>query len=154
MLALAQLHFFSVKPDSHHQIPMQTTMSIITMPTRTTQNTQRKVRIPILVSYDCELYHSFAEFISRFWMRNAIVAVLGYSYYKYAPSPSSDSYLTRWLAATTPSKDHWLAKDAEHTAGSLALSQEHMLFSDAKPRPVHRYRHPQCVQVHVVRTRM
>ena len=67
------------------------------------------------------------------------------AFYKYAPEPTEDVYLTRWIAMYTKSRDDWLNYNAIHTAGSQESADQELLFHDAKAPVLRRFRYPQCV---------
>lgn len=67
------------------------------------------------------------------------------AFYKYAPEPTENVYLTRWIAMYSRSRDDWLHFNAVHTAASQESADTSLLFHDAKAPTMRRYRYPQCV---------
>lgn len=85
----------------------------------------------------------FLGFGTPFW-RNVVLAGFGVAaFYKWAPAPGEDVYLTRWIAMYSESRDHWLDLNAKHTVLSQEASDQSLLFRDAKQPTVHRLRYPQ-----------
>jgi hypothetical protein len=72
-----------------------------------------------------------------------LFSFLAVGFYKYAPAPSDDVYLTRWIAMYSASPDLWLNINAKHTALQKDISEMNVLLNDAKKPRVHRYRYPQ-----------
>ena len=85
-------------------------------------------------------------FSGPFWRNTALASLLVAAAYKYAPEPSEDVYLTRWIALYTSPRDLWTDLAAKHTAMSLDQSETKLLVSDAQKPPVHRYRYPQSFE--------
>ena len=82
-------------------------------------------------------------FATPFW-RNVVLAGFGVAaFYKWAPAPGEDVYLTRWIAMYTKPEEYWLDINAKHTALSQEVSDQSLLFRDAKQPAVHRLRYPQ-----------
>ncbi|GLB37221.1 hypothetical protein LshimejAT787_0402720 [Lyophyllum shimeji] len=91
--------------------------------------------------HDSEQYPS-EGFSGPFWRNTVLASVLAVAAYKYAPEPTDDAYLTRWIALYTPSRDQWLDMAAKHTALSVEESETTLLVTSAKKPPVHRFRYP------------
>lgn len=84
-------------------------------------------------------------FNNALWRNTVLFSLLAAGFYKYAPEPSDDVYLTRWIAMYTAPRDLWLELNAKHTAQQQEVSDTAMLITDAKKPRVHRYRYPQWV---------
>ncbi|RDB25198.1 hypothetical protein Hypma_008106 [Hypsizygus marmoreus] len=85
-------------------------------------------------------------FYGPFWRNTVLGSLLVAAAYKYAPEPSSDVYLTRWIALYTAPRDLWLEIAARHTALSIDDSERSLLLSDARRPQVHRYRYTQSFE--------
>jgi hypothetical protein len=81
-----------------------------------------------------------------FWRNTVLASLLAVAAYKYAPEPTDDTFLTRWIALYTTPRDQWLDMAAKHTAQSVDISEITLLVTNAKKPPVHRYRYPQYVR--------
>ncbi|KAH6914131.1 hypothetical protein BKA70DRAFT_1260518 [Coprinopsis sp. MPI-PUGE-AT-0042] len=78
--------------------------------------------------------------------RNTVLAGLAIvAFYKYAPEPSENVYLTRWIAMYSRSREDWLNFNAVHTAASQESANQSLLFHDAKAPVLRRYRYPQAI---------
>lgn len=87
----------------------------------------------------------FLGFATPFWRNILLLSIGTVLAVKYAPEPSEDAYLTRWIAMYKPSPDLWLERNAMHTVGQREKASESQLVQDAKQPNVHRFRYPQCV---------
>ncbi|KAF8891661.1 hypothetical protein BD779DRAFT_1512339 [Infundibulicybe gibba] len=85
-------------------------------------------------------------FSGPIWRNTVLLSLLAVGCYKYAPEPSEDVYLTRWIAMYTAPRDLWLELNAKHTAMQQEVSDTTILLSDAKKPRVHRYRYPQSFE--------
>lgn len=87
--------------------------------------------------------HLQPGFGSPIWGYAMLCSLLAVGAYKYAPEPTGDVYLTRWIAMYTSPRNLWLDLNAKHTALQQDISEGNLLLSDAKKPRVHRYRYPQ-----------
>lgn len=86
-------------------------------------------------------------FVNPFWGKVLFFTLLTGAAIKYAPAPSEDVYLTRWIEMYRPSRELWYHLNAKHTAQSSQVSDNTLLIADAKPPPIHRFRYPQSVVI-------
>ena len=77
------------------------------------------------------------------WRYTILCSLVAAGAYKYAPEPSDDVYLTRWIAMYTPPRGLWLDLNAKHAALQKDALETTLLLSDAKKAKMHRYRFPQ-----------
>ncbi|KAF5389472.1 hypothetical protein D9757_004297 [Collybiopsis confluens] len=84
-------------------------------------------------------------FTSPAWRRFFLVSILAGAAYKFAPEPSEDAFITRWLAMYTTSSERWLDLNASHTVLSQDSADAVRLFTTAARPPVHRMRFPQMM---------
>ncbi|KAJ3506728.1 hypothetical protein NLJ89_g6705 [Agrocybe chaxingu] len=85
------------------------------------------------------------SFGGRFWRNVVLVSIAGAVGLKYAPEPSENVYLTRWIAMYTAPRDYWLSLNAKHTAQQEEYARVGLLVNDAQRPPVHRFRYPQML---------
>ncbi|KAE9401581.1 hypothetical protein BT96DRAFT_597913 [Gymnopus androsaceus JB14] len=71
--------------------------------------------------------------------------------YHYAPEPSEESFLTRWIVMYRTSSEKWMDLNAGHTVLSKEAADTFQLFNSAARPPIHRYRYPQYVLCSVAR---
>jgi hypothetical protein len=88
-----------------------------------------------------------AGFTSAGWAYT-IIATLGIiGFYKFAPSPNEDNYVTRYISHYFTPSSSWAAANDRHLELTTSL-QEAVQISQTGQRPhIHRYRYPQCVCV-------
>ncbi|KAK1224225.1 hypothetical protein PQX77_012882 [Marasmius sp. AFHP31] len=84
-------------------------------------------------------------FSSPVWRNGVIVSVLAVLAWQYAPEPSEEAYLTRWMAMYKTPKEKWLAINASHTAQSKQIAEQVETFDLGVSAPVHRLRFPQLL---------
>lgn len=94
-----------------------------------------------------------AGFGNAVWRNTVLAGLAIVAFYKYAPEPSENVYLTRWIAMYSRSKEEWLNFNAVHTAASQESADQALLFHDAKAPVLRRYRYPQCVLWNLSRER-
>ncbi|OBZ68131.1 hypothetical protein A0H81_11904 [Grifola frondosa] len=83
------------------------------------------------------------DFLTPFW-RNFIIFSAGVvAFYKYAPAPSNDAYLTRWISQYATPAEVLERLGYKHLLLSAEQSVDNLIMADAKRPPVHRYRYPQ-----------
>ncbi len=84
-------------------------------------------------------------FNTPFW-RTAVIAAFGLvAFYKFAPAPSDETLIAKYVSRTMTSGEVWKDILFKHLLLSAQGSDETLLIADAKPPVVHRYRFPQCV---------
>lgn len=88
-----------------------------------------------------------AGFTSAGWAYT-IIATLGVvGFYKFAPSPGEDNYVTRYISHYFTPSSSWASMNDRHLELTASL-QEAVQISQTGQRPhIHRYRYPQCVYV-------
>jgi hypothetical protein len=87
-----------------------------------------------------------AGFTSSAGWAYTLIAALGIvGFYKFAPSPSEDNYVTRYISYYFTPSSSWAATNDRHLELTANL-QEALQISQTGQRPhIHRYRYPQCV---------
>jgi len=84
-----------------------------------------------------------AGFSTPFWRNTVVLSLLAVGFYKWAPSPNQDVYLTQWLAQLMEPRDFWAAINEKHLLLSQQASDNTILQADAQRPSIHRYRYPQ-----------
>ncbi|KAF8629107.1 hypothetical protein AX17_005693 [Amanita inopinata Kibby_2008] len=95
--------------------------------------------------HDSESHYPREDFSSSIWRDALIASLVAVAVYKYAPTPSDNVYLTRWIALYKTPRDKWLEINASHTAMQQDASAQNILLSDAKKDRVHHYRYPELL---------
>ena len=91
-------------------------------------------------------YWQLSTGFSRSFLGWAVLcSLLAVGAYKYAPEPTEDVYLTRWITMYTSPRSLWLDLNVKHAALQQEVSEGNLLLSDAKKARVHRFRFPQWV---------
>jgi hypothetical protein len=86
-------------------------------------------------------------FTSAGWTYTVIAALGIVGFYKFAPSPGEDNYVTRYLSHHFTPSDSWVNTNNRHLELTTSL-QEAVQISQSGQRPhVHRYRYPQSLGV-------
>ena len=87
-----------------------------------------------------------AGFTSSAGWAYTLIAALGIvGFYKFAPSPGEDNYVTRYISYYFTPSSSWAATNNRHLEMTVNL-QEAVQISQTGQRPhIHRYRYPQCV---------
>ncbi|KIK67105.1 hypothetical protein GYMLUDRAFT_37142 [Collybiopsis luxurians FD-317 M1] len=84
-------------------------------------------------------------FTSPAWRRFFIASILVGAAYKFAPEPSEEAFITRWLSMYTTTSEKWLDINVGHTVLSQDSAEAVKLFTTAARPPVHRMRFPQMM---------
>jgi len=71
------------------------------------------------------------------------LSLVAVGFWKFAPSPEEDVYLTRWIAMYATPVEEWSRVNLKHLLLSQEESEGIKLVSDARLPPVYRYRYPQ-----------
>lgn len=89
-----------------------------------------------------------AGFSSAGWTYTIIAALGIVGFYKFAPSPNEDNYVTRYISYYFTPSSSWASTNDRHLELTTSL-QEAVQISQTGQRPhIHRYRYPQYVCVH------
>ncbi|KAH9956898.1 hypothetical protein BC827DRAFT_1228816 [Russula dissimulans] len=89
-------------------------------------------------------------FSSAGWTYTIIAALGVVGFYKFAPSPGEDNYLTHYIAHYFTPSSSWAAANDRHLELTTNL-QEAVQISQSGQRPhIHRYRYPQCVDSRIL----
>ncbi|KAJ4468222.1 hypothetical protein J3R30DRAFT_3560256 [Lentinula aciculospora] len=84
-------------------------------------------------------------FATPAWRRFFVVSMIVGAAYQFAPEPSEEAFVTRWLAMYTTTSEKWLDMNVRHTALSKDIADGVELFATATRPPVHRMRFPQMM---------
>ncbi|EGO00156.1 hypothetical protein SERLA73DRAFT_180587 [Serpula lacrymans var. lacrymans S7.3] len=94
---------------------------------------------------DATQYPREAGFNTPFWRNTFLLSLAVVGFYKYAPAPGEDVYLTRYLAHYGTPSEIWARINEKHLLLSQQISDNTILQTDAKRPNLHRYRHPQSL---------
>ena len=87
----------------------------------------------------------YTDFSSGVWRNFIIFGLAVVGFYKFAPSPTEDNYITRWIAHYKTPNKVWESINFNHLVMSAQGCDDVLLVTDAKRPPIHRYRYPQSV---------
>ncbi|TBU43404.1 hypothetical protein BD309DRAFT_960775 [Dichomitus squalens] len=82
-------------------------------------------------------------FNTPFWRRVVVAGVGIVAFYKFAPEPTEDTLIAKYIKSTMTQPEFWKDTAFKHLVLSAQGSDETLLVADAKPPVVHRYRFPQ-----------
>ncbi|THH30949.1 hypothetical protein EUX98_g3262 [Antrodiella citrinella] len=94
-------------------------------------------------SHGQELSFPKEDFSSRVWGKTAIAALAFVAFYKFAPSPGEENYITRLLTQSQETAEYWRKVNLQHLFLSATERSDNLVIADAQRPPVHRYRYPQ-----------
>ncbi|KAI0930368.1 hypothetical protein AcW1_009082 [Taiwanofungus camphoratus] len=83
------------------------------------------------------------DFSSPVWRNFVLLGLAVAGWYKFAPAPGEDTYLTRFIAHYSTPREVWQRLSLKHLMLSVEGSDESLLMQSAQRPPVHRYRYPQ-----------
>lgn len=96
----------------------------------------------ILIAYIIVFY--FLEgFATPFWRNTVLFSILTVGFYKFAPAPGEDVYLTRYIAQFQTPREIWAAINEKHVNAATVAGEELLLQHSATRPRTHRYRYPQ-----------
>ena len=105
-------------------------------------NILQKVRgCPILLIALSQTFYS--GFSWTFWRNSLILSLAAIGFWKFAPAPHEDVYLTRWIAMYGTPVEEWLRRNTKHLVLAQEESEGMKLLADARMPPMRRYRYPQ-----------
>jgi hypothetical protein len=84
-----------------------------------------------------------AGFLTPFWRNTALFSVIVVGFYKFAPSPGEDVYITRYLAQFKTPRERWADINTKHAIYAAGASDGLLLQQSATRPYAHRYRYPQ-----------
>ena len=110
-------------------------------------STSPRVRIAVFTVMNISLRQRayIKVFNTPFWRRVVLAGVGIVAFYKYAPEPTEDNPIAKYVKSTMAQPEYWKDTAFNHLLLSAKGSDETLLVADAKPPVVHRYRFPQCV---------
>ncbi|KAI0758330.1 hypothetical protein BC629DRAFT_1552050 [Irpex lacteus] len=88
------------------------------------------------------------SFVTKSWRNWAIGGLAAALFYKFAPAPGDDAYLTRWISLYQIDKSLWTDLNNKHLALSAEGQINNLILADAKKPQVHRLRFPQKLEQH------
>ncbi|KAI0342047.1 hypothetical protein BDW22DRAFT_1395900 [Trametopsis cervina] len=87
-------------------------------------------------------------FANKTWRNWALAGLAAILFYKFAPAPGDETYLTRWIKMYQTEKSVWTELNNKHLALSAVGQIENLVVADARRPPVHRLRYPQSFEQH------
>jgi hypothetical protein len=82
-------------------------------------------------------------FLTPFWINTVVLSVLVTGFYKFAPAPGKEVYLTQYLADFKTPQEAWASINEKHVVGATTESEGMQLQTSAQRPTTHRYRYPQ-----------
>ncbi len=86
-----------------------------------------------------------AGFSSAGWTYTFIATLGIVGFYKFAPSPGEDNYVTRYISHYFTPSSSWAAANDRHLELSANLQAAIQISQTGQQPHIHRYRYPQCV---------
>ncbi|KAH8083814.1 hypothetical protein BXZ70DRAFT_1012126 [Cristinia sonorae] len=93
-----------------------------------------------------ELTFPKENFSSHVWGKAIAVALGVAAFYKFAPSPGEDNYVSRLVEYYKVPAEYWQELNKQHLFLSAASQADTLVIADAKKSPIHRYRYPQSLE--------
>ncbi|KAH7905621.1 hypothetical protein BJ138DRAFT_1175146 [Hygrophoropsis aurantiaca] len=92
--------------------------------------------------HDDAHYAPEGGFTTPFWRNTLLASIAAVAFYKFAPTPHEEVYLTRWMAQFSTPREVWARLNEKHLLLSQQVSDNMLLQVDAKRPVTHRYRYP------------
>lgn len=83
--------------------------------------------------------------MNKVWLGWLLAGAAATAFYKLAPAPSEDNFVTRLIKHYSTVKDVWAERNLKHLLLSVGEQTDTLVVMEATRPPVHRYRFPQCV---------
>ncbi|KAH7888780.1 hypothetical protein F5I97DRAFT_2055693 [Phlebopus sp. FC_14] len=90
-------------------------------------------------------YDPEVGFFTPFWRNTLLASVAAVAFYKWAPAPNEDVYLTRWLAHYSTPRDFWARLNRKHLVQAQQETDTATVQTNSKPPGIRRYRYPQSL---------
>lgn len=87
--------------------------------------------------------------MNKVWLGWTLAGLTAVGFYKFAPSPEDDTVVSRFIQYYSTPKETWAKINVKHLLLSAEEQLDVLTIVDAKRPPVHRFRYPQCVYLHV-----
>ncbi|KAJ4498331.1 hypothetical protein C8R41DRAFT_818770 [Lentinula lateritia] len=84
-------------------------------------------------------------FATPAWRRFFVLSIIIGAAYQFAPQPSEEAFVTRWLAMYTTTSEKWLDMNVRHTVLSKEVAEGVNLLTTATRPPINRMRFPQMM---------
>ncbi|KIJ67670.1 hypothetical protein HYDPIDRAFT_107141 [Hydnomerulius pinastri MD-312] len=96
--------------------------------------------------YDDAHYSPEAGFSTPFWRNTLIISLATVGFYKWAPTPNEDVYLTRWLAYYATPSEVWAKMNEKHLLQSQEVTDNATVQASGTRPGIIRYRYPQSLE--------
>lgn len=84
-----------------------------------------------------------AGFTTPFWRNALLLSLAAAGFYRWAPTPDQDVYLTKWLAQYATPRDFWTTVNEKQLLRSQQIASNTVLQSVAQRPTKVKYRYPQ-----------
>lgn len=84
-------------------------------------------------------------FFTATWTKAVLAGAIAVAAIVYAPEPSKEAYITRWIAMWKTPSSVWSEINDKHTALSVDASKERLFLNSAEKPVIHRLEFPQYV---------
>ncbi|KAI6046186.1 hypothetical protein EDC04DRAFT_2558754 [Pisolithus marmoratus] len=87
-----------------------------------------------------------AGFFTPFWRNTILLSFVAIAFYKWAPRPSEEAFLTKWLAHYSTSPEFWARINEQQLLRSQHMTVNTVLQTSAQRPSMVRYRYPQILE--------
>lgn len=87
-----------------------------------------------------------AGFTTPFWRNALLLSLAAAGFYRWAPTPDQDVYLTKWLAQYATPRDFWTTVNEKQLLRSQQIASNTVLQSVAQRPTKVKYRYPQMLE--------
>ncbi|KZP34537.1 hypothetical protein FIBSPDRAFT_846671 [Athelia psychrophila] len=88
-------------------------------------------------------YGKESGFLTPFWGSAFALAAVTAGFYKFAPAPGDELYITRYIGQFKTPSEAWARLNEQHLIAITDEGEAHLLQASATRPPTHRYRYPQ-----------
>lgn len=143
-----QIPLYSFSADMRHPLSAMCRGNILTITMgQTARNTRRKVRDSSMhascLPPQALLLIFLGGFLTPFWRNTVFLSILLTGFYKFAPAPGEELFLTQYLAQFKTSQEVWASINEKHVLDVTTQSEGLLLQASAERPKAHRYRYPQ-----------
>ncbi|KAI6113220.1 hypothetical protein EDD16DRAFT_1709716 [Pisolithus croceorrhizus] len=85
-------------------------------------------------------------FFTPFWRNTILLSFAAVAFYKWAPRPGEEAFLTKWLAHHSTSPEFWTSVNEQQLTRSQHMTVNTVLQTSARRPGMVRYRYPQMLE--------
>ncbi|KAI6033049.1 hypothetical protein F5J12DRAFT_196288 [Pisolithus orientalis] len=85
-------------------------------------------------------------FFTPFWRNTILLSFVAIAFYKWAPRPGEEAFLTKWLAHYSTSPEFWTRINEQQLLRSQHMTVNTVLQTSAQRPSMVRYRYPQMLE--------